>query len=92
MTTINIDFDKLDKDISLLKSLLQELDEPNYDKVEFWLGGVTGSGMVRDYLVEFCDCAIDYHKFLFAMIQNTVSYLESVKKLKQADRTIAESL
>lgn len=91
-TSVNIDFDKLDQDITSLKELLKELDEPNYDKVEFWLSGITGSGMVRDYLVDFCNCTIDFHRHIVSLINNTTAYLESVKKLKDADQSIANSL
>lgn len=91
-TSVNIDFDKLDQDISSLKSLLEELDEPSYEKVEFWLSGITGSGMVRDYLIDFCNRTIDFHRCIVSLINNTIAYLQSVKKLKEADQSIANSL
>lgn len=90
--SVNIDFDKLDQDIISLKNLLKDLDEPSYDKVDFWLSGITGSGMVRDYLVDFCNCTIDFHRQIVSLINHTVAYLESVKKLKDADQSIADSL
>ncbi len=90
--SINIDFKKLDNDIALLKNLLPRLEEPNYDKVEFWLSGTTGSGMVRDYLIDFCNSTIDFHRAVYSLIENTATYLESVKKLKDADQEIANIL
>lgn len=90
--SINIDFKKLDNDIALLKKLLPRLEEPNYDKVEFWLSGTTGSGMVRDYLIDFCNSTIDFHRAVYSLIENTATYLESVKKLKDADQEIANIL
>ena len=77
-TSVNIDFEKLDQDITSLKELLNDLDEPNFKKVEFWLNGVQGSGMVHDYLVHFCNCTIDFHRNIVALINNTTAYLESV--------------
>lgn len=90
--SINIDFKKLDNDIALLKNLLPRLEEPNYDKVELWLSGTTGSGMVRDYLIDFCNSTIDFHRAVYSLIENTATYLESVKKLKDADQEIANIL
>ena len=90
--SINIDFKKLDNDIALLKNLLPRLEEPNYDKVEFWLSGTTGSGMVRDYLIDFCNSTIDFHRAVYSLIENTATYLESVKKLKDADQELANIL
>lgn len=90
--TINIDFEKLDTDIADLKELLTKLDEPNYDSVEFWLGDTAGDGMTREYLISFCNDTIKFHNGVYALIQNTVSYLESVKKLKTEDQNIADSL
>ena len=91
-TTVNIDFDKLELDIASLKALLKELDEPSYEKVEFWLSGTAGSGMVRSYLLNFCNSTIDYHRHIVSLINHTAAYLESVKKLKEADQSIADSL
>lgn len=91
-TSVNIDFDKLDQDITSLKALLKDLDEPSYDKVEFWLGGISGSGVARDYLVDFVNCTIDFNRHIVSLINNTVAYLESVKKLKEADQSIADNL
>lgn len=91
-TSIDIDFAKLDENIAELKALLPEMEEPSYDKVEFWLGDVEGSGMVRDYLVDFCNDTINFHRDVYQLIENTIAYLESVKKLKTADQNIADSL
>ena len=90
--SINIDFKKLDNDIALLKNLLPRLEEPNYDKVEFWLSGTTESGRVRDYLIDFCNSTIDFHRAVYSLIENTATYLELVKKLKDADQEIANIL
>ena len=91
-TTIDIDFKELDQNISQLKNLLSEMEEPSYDKVEFWLSGVGGSGMVRDYLTDFYNDTINFHNDVYKLIQNTIAYLESIKKLKTADENIANSL
>lgn len=90
--TINIDFDKLETDISDLKNLLGELDEPNYNNVYFWLGDTAGDGMTREYLIKFCNNAIEFHNCAYKLIKNTIAYLETVKKLKSADQSIADSL
>ena len=91
-TSIDIDFKKLDQNIADLKALLANMDEPSYKKVEFWLGDIGGSGMVKDYLVDFCNDTISFHNDVYKLIQNTIAYLESVKKLKTADESIANSL
>ncbi len=91
-TSVDIDFKKLDENIAELKALLPEMEEPTYDKVEFWLSGVGGSGMVRDYLMDFCNDTINFHNDVYKLIENTIAYLESVKKLKAADQSIADSL
>ena len=91
-TSIDIDFNKLEEKITALRKLLPKLEEPTFDKVEFWLSGVSGSGMTLEYLEEFCRDAIRFHKHLYALIENTVAYLESIKKLKAADQNVAESL
>lgn len=91
-TAIDIDFEKLEENITDLKVLLTEMDEPSYDKVEFWLSGVGGSGMVRDYLMDFCNDTINFHNDVYKLIENTIAYLESVKKLKSVDQSIADSL
>lgn len=91
-TSVDIDFNKLEENIASLKNLLPRLDEPNFDKVEFWLSGTTGSGMVRDYLIDFCNSTITFHHAVYSLIENTATYLESVKKLKEADQNIANSL
>lgn len=91
-TSIDIDFNKLEENISSLQKLLPKLEEPTFDKVEFWLGGVTGSGMTLEHLVEFCRDAIKFHNNLYALIENTIAYLESIKKIKAADQSVAESL
>lgn len=90
--SVNIDFNKLDNDIASLKNLLPRLEEPNYEKVEFWLSGTTGSGMVHDHLIDFCNCTIDFHRAVYSLIENTATYLESVKKLKDTDQQIADCL
>lgn len=90
--SIDIDFEKLDENIRELKALLSEMDEPSYDKVEFWLGNVGGSGMVLDSLMDFCKNTIDFNNDVYRLITNTIAYLKSVKKLKSADQNIADSL
>lgn len=91
-TSIDIDFSKLEENISALGKLLPKLEEPTFDEVEFWLGGVSGSGMTLENLGEFCRDTIRFHKFVYALIENTIAYLESIKKLKDADQSVAESL
>lgn len=91
-TSIDIDFEKLDQNISALRSLLAKMDEPSYDQVTFWLNGTSGSGMVLDHLQGFCNNTIDFYKNVYALIEKTIGYLESIKKLKNADQKIAETL
>lgn len=91
--SIDIDFTKLEENISSLKNLLlSKLEKPSFDESEFWLSGVSGSGMTLDYLGAFCRDAIHFHDYLYALIENTIAYLESIKKLKDADQSVAESL
>ena len=91
-TSVDIDFDRLEENILALSKLLPRLEEPTFDKVEFWLGGVSGSGMTLEYLEKFCNDTIDFHRLVYALIENTIAYLESIKKLKEADQSIAQSL
>ncbi len=91
-TSVDIDFAKLEENITSLRSLLAKMEEPSYDQVQFWLGGTSGSGIVLDHLEGFCNNTIDFHKHVYALIEKTIGYLESVKKLKSADQKIAESL
>ena len=91
-TSVDINFDRLEENISILSKLLPRMEEPTLDKVEFWLSGVTGSGMTLEYLKKFCDDTIAFHRHVYALIENTITYLESIKKLKDADQSIAESL
>lgn len=91
-TTIDVDFDKLDIYIKQLKNLLNDLDEPSYDKLEFWVGNTSGSGIVLDSAYSFCNRTIDFHNGVHALIKNTIAYLNEVKKLKDADQSIADKL
>ena len=72
--------------------MLPQLEEPTFDKVEFWCGGVSGSGMVCESLMDFCCDTIKFHRLVYALIENTIAYLESIKRLKEADQSIAQSL
>lgn len=90
--SVNIDFVKLDKDIADLKTLQSRLDEPNYNSVTFWLGDTAGDGMTREYLIRFCNDTIKFNNSVSQLISHTVAYLESVKKLQQADENIADNL
>lgn len=90
--SINIDFEKLDKYIASLKKLLPKMDEPSYKSLDFWTSGATGSGMSLDYLYMFGNRTIDFHDGVYNLIKNTIDYLEEVKKLKDVDQSIADSL
>lgn len=91
-TTIGIDFEKLDSCIEELKTLLPQLEEPPYKKLDFWLTGKKGSGMVTDYMYTFGNRTIDFHEGTYKLIENTIAYLQEVKKLQKADQDIADSL
>lgn len=91
-TQVDIDFEKLDCYISELEKLLTQLDEPSYKSLEFWVSGVSGSGMVLDYMYKFCNRTIEFHNGVYGLITNTIAYLKEVKKLKDKDQAIANSL
>lgn len=90
--SIHIDFKQLDTEIEALQALLNTLDEPSYKKLEFWAGDATGSGFILTCLYHFCNSTIDYHNAVYALIQNTIAYLQEVKKVKDADQDIADRL
>lgn len=89
---INIDYEKLEIHIENLKKILNQLEEPSFDKVNFWLNGVMGSGNVHDYLVPFCRNTTKYYDAVSLLIKNTVCYLEKVKEVKKQDDIIANKL
>lgn len=92
ITTIDIDFEKLDCYIKELETLLSQLDEPSYKSLEFWLGDASGSGMVLDELYSFCSQTIEFHDGVYGLIANTIAYLKEIKKIKDTDQVIADSL
>lgn len=91
-TTVDIDFEKLETCISELELLLPQLDEPSYESLEFWLSGTTGSGIVLEHLYRFCNNTIEFHNDVYALIDNTIKYLKEVRKIKDKDQLIANSL
>lgn len=91
-TKVDIDFEKLDCYIKELETLRSQLDEPSYESLEFWLSDTSGSGMVHDYMYRFCNRTIEFHGGVYELITNTIAYLKSVKKLKDKDQAIANSL
>lgn len=91
-TSVDIEFDKLEQNISSLRSLLSKMEEPSFNQVDFWLGGTSGSGMVHDYLVSFCSNTIKFHNNVYELIEKSIDYLESIKKIKEEDQSIAEKL
>ena len=91
-TEINVDFEKLDSSIGELKALLSQLDEPSFDKLNFWLSNKMGSGMVCDYAYSFGARTIEFYNGVYALIKGTIAYLKEIKKLKTADQTIADKL
>lgn len=89
---IEVDFEKLDQYITELKKLMNDMDEPSYKKTRFWAGNATGSGLLLDCLYDFCDDTIEFHNQVYKLMQNTVNYLERIKKLQDVDSKIANQL
>lgn len=90
--TIDIDFDKLDKCIVRLEKLLNKLEEPSYNDLEFWLSDVGGSGIALKNLYSFCNDTIKFHNAVYSLIDNTTIYLKEIKKIQEVDESIAENL
>lgn len=91
-TKLDIDFGKLDCYIKELETLRSQLDEPSYKSLDFWLSDASGSGMVNDYMYRFCSHTIEFHNGVYELITNTIAYLQEVKKIKNKDQAIANSL
>lgn len=89
---INVDFEKLNEYILELQNLVDDMEEPSYDKTEFWTGGVSGSGIFLDELVSFCNDTIQYHKAVRKLIKYSVNYLNRIKELQKTDTNIANLL
>lgn len=89
---INIDFTELDKCLKSMKEILGDLDEPDFRKLEFWTSGESGSGYVHDKLSEFGAMTVGFYMGVFKLINNTIKYLNDVKKMKTTDEKISEAL
>ena len=90
--SINIDYDLLDKNINHMKSLINQLEEPAYDKLKFWTNDAMGSGSVHKNLYAFTNRTIDYHDSVKKIIKNTRKYLKSVKEIENIDQKIAKAI
>lgn len=89
---IDVDFSTLRKCIDRMKKLQNNLEEPTYEKLEFWTSGKCGSGYVQDNMYSFAKDTVAYYRSVEKLLKNTIAYLESIYALQEADNTEAKNI
>lgn len=91
--SVEIDFEVLDSNITKLKNLKKKLKKPEISfKYDMITSSNEGKGSALDAIFDTTLHTKEYYDVAMALIENTITYLNSIKEVQNKDVEIAKKI